>query len=117
MPPEFLEFAEKEFKNGEFVLVPGRQLKQAYRRIGDFDKYENETLFYERGEYCANPKGYARAELKIVCGPVEKFVRVWEIAGCRYGGAFATPAVCSREKTELLETLSLGELRRIAADL
>jgi hypothetical protein len=117
MPVEFLAFFERQFRMGDFVLIPGRVLKRIYSRVGLFDRYENETLFYERGEYSKDAKCYGSAELKVVCGPVVKFVRVREVTSCRYTGVFATPALCSHHKIEPLTALTLSELRRMAADL
>jgi hypothetical protein len=100
----------RSYSVGRYGLRFLAEVRHGKRSLGCFRKLlENGNQWYE------NYEERQSVEMKVVCGPVERWVNVRETGAGKYVSTFATPVMCDDNAIRRLKNLTSGDLDDLRA--
>ncbi|KAH0786831.1 Glucosidase 2 subunit beta [Histomonas meleagridis] len=113
----YIPMYNKEFSNGIYKLQLMNELKQGKITVGKFTKFENDSMYFDGGDYCDVVKANRTAKIKLICWKDNKLLEFKEPNICYYESIFATPAACTDGNINYLKRLGVEELENLEKKL
>ncbi|KAH0792899.1 glucosidase 2 subunit beta-like [Histomonas meleagridis] len=117
VPLQYLSLYDQEFTCEGSKLRFMNNIQQGSTDIGRFKDYENETLFFEDGQYCWQTRSGRKTEMHLMCWKESKLVKAVEEETCKYNALFISPLVCSEKDIKKLENMDVKQLSQLRDQL
>ncbi|EAY17222.1 hypothetical protein TVAG_291740 [Trichomonas vaginalis G3] len=112
----FLSIGKDEIRIDEYKLSILGEFRSRYNLLGVFDRYEDEKLFYEKGDSCFVINGQRHAEITTHCWDSTILTNINEATTCFFTADLASPAFCNDNAIKDLRQLDLEDLEKIKKD-
>jgi hypothetical protein len=117
VPAELASLMDTEFTNGDYKVNLFREFKKGCTGYGKFGKWDGQNMTFKDGGYCWETKSSRVTEMKVICGPFSKLLKVSEPKTCLTKATFMTPEVCSEELMRALSPQPLEQLKLILSEI